>query len=192
MFGRLLFILSIFLGLTLTSLAQTDPYCHVEVVSGSPAFFNFTTVDELNNGKTLYYNTCIRITYTKEPDKWSLRIIASDDYFNGPDKLDAKVIRVKAESVSLNSPGSQPLSGNAKYGVNCQKEALMLLKSPGGQEIANGWVVHDASSVDNLTFYVYIRFMCVPDNWDQATLTNKKAGYYLQNSNVYVVSSYKN
>ncbi len=168
---------------------QGDPYCHVEVVSGSPAFFQFNTVNEMNTGKSLYYSSCLRISYLKEPDKWELKALAESQLFEGNDEIDCQVIKVTVEKVIVNSPSGAPLNHDPKYGLETRYSTNITITNS-ENNICNGWIDHTDRN-DNFSFYVYIKFSIPPGTPEREQLVNKKEGYYLNNVKFYVKSTYQ-
>ncbi|MCQ2251477.1 MAG: hypothetical protein MJZ66_10265 [Bacteroidales bacterium] len=184
-----IFLMLVLLAPSIDAEGQGDPYCHVEVVSGSPAFFQFNTVNEMTTGKSLYYSSCLRISYLKEPDKWELMALAESQLFEGNDEIDCQVIKITVEKVILNSPSAPPLDHDPKYGVEygyCKDRPITNSENP----ICNGWLNHTNRN-DNFSFYVYIKFSITPGTPEREQLVNKKEGYYLNNVKFYVKSTYQ-
>lgn len=178
-----------FLFLTVRCLAQADPDCHVEVLSGSPAFFQFNTVEEMTTGKSLYYSSCIRVNYTREPDKWELKAWAETPFFEGNDNIDCKVIKVTIERVCVNSPSATALSGDPKYGLDNSYGKNFAI-TEGENTICNGWISH-ANPMNVFSFYIYLKISIIPGTSDNERLVDKKEGYYLNHLKFYVKSTYK-
>ncbi|MCQ2253456.1 MAG: hypothetical protein MJZ61_08395 [Bacteroidales bacterium] len=163
---------------------QGDPYCHVEVVSGSPALFQLNTVDELTAGKSLYYSTCLALQFTQEPKEWYLHLRPKSEFFDGaqPNSLSCQVINVKVEQVCLNTPGNVLGAGmRQKYSSSDISSGL----SPVDNTVANGWF-SGGTKVDVFTIYVYLRFEIRPKEYDAAKLVDKPSGYYLNEIDAYV------
>ncbi|MCQ2253408.1 MAG: hypothetical protein MJZ61_08155 [Bacteroidales bacterium] len=61
-----------------------DPFCHLQVISGAPAWFDFNKASDYTAGKTLYYNTVIKVQFNKRPDKIWVYSTAESNTFDGP------------------------------------------------------------------------------------------------------------
>ena len=182
---RSLIICIFFLCLTISSLAQSiDPYCHVEVVSGSPASFVFSSMSDYDAGKTLIYTSTVRAYYFKEPLSWQLCVKSAAPYFDGPGDLGVEVISMQVENLYFNKTEIPQLGANHSW-----TPAGPVRPREGEQPLCTGNISRDFSFGDNQVLDFVIRLTC--RSTASAALGDAPQGYYVSQAIFYMNTSYK-
>lgn len=156
-FYYILFPLFFVLQLTANSSAQgLDPFCHVEVISGAPVWFYFNNASDYASGKTIQYNTVLRISYDKKPDKIIFHTQAVSDVFDGPSTppLDSDNFKVKISDFRYAGPSAGQIFGFVAEDWRVLTTSLT--------NIGRAWIINNTISETNPVFYVYLTFSCSP------------------------------
>lgn len=177
---RILLILFFLMLVRLSAMAQ-DPDCHIEVISGSPAWFYFNSADDYVNGKTLYYNTVVKIHYTKRPKSFDLYIRATGDVFDGSSTLSTSCIQVRAESASY-------LGDYRFLAYNDHNVDRPLVNTEAGTRLMHCFCGRDDLFDDQPTFYINLRFSLRPD--PDYPFSNLSGEIYSHLSNLFVLTYY--
>ncbi|MCQ2253410.1 MAG: hypothetical protein MJZ61_08165 [Bacteroidales bacterium] len=177
---RLLLILLMIICARLSVVAQ-DPFCHIDVVSGSPAWFYFNTASDYANGKTLYYNTVVKIQYTKQPNIFDIYMRAASDRFDGDGVLPVSCVWVKAESATYNNP-------SRNFFVATRNEERPLTNSSDGTFLMHCAFDNLRSPDQQPSFYVNLRFAIRPDA--DYTFSSLSGDIYSLISNLYIITWY--
>lgn len=159
-----------------------DPDCHIEVVSGSPAWFYFNKAEDYENGKVLYYNTVVKIHYSKRPKSFDLFIRATGDRFDGSGTLYTSCIKVIAESASY-------LGDRRFLAYNDNGSERTLENSVAGTKLMHCYCGREDLFDDEPTFYVNLRFILRPD--PNSPFTSLSGDIYSHLSNFFVHTYYE-
>lgn len=162
-----------------------DPYCHVEVVSGSPAIFNLSTLDDITNGKTLTYSSRIRVFFFKAPSKWTFCAKSNALFFDGPSSdLSVQTVKINVEHLYFNKDVDVQPGDFDDYGWNANSYVEL---TENGTELAQGWIKNNQFG-SRYTIDFVVRFSIQPV--DFSMLSDKIAGYYASQACFYVYADY--
>ncbi len=178
-------ILSLLFQLIRVAYSQTiDPYCHVEVVSGSPAMFNLSTIDDITQGKTLAYTSRLRVFFFKAPESWKFCVKSNAENFDGPSAdMSVQNISINVEAVYFGNLSIAPGDFDA-YSWNVKSNIKL---SASGTDLAEGLVKKNQfGSRYQMDFIV--RFSIEPS--DASPLSDKSPGYYASQACFYVQADY--
>ncbi|MCQ2253407.1 MAG: hypothetical protein MJZ61_08150 [Bacteroidales bacterium] len=166
-----------------------DPFCHVEVVSGSPALFSFNTIQDLVQGKTLSYTSMIRVTYFKPPKRWWFCVRSMSDIFDGPSFLANQIVVVDVEDFYFNTIGNSVAAYSDAHWWNVS--GYRRLHNNNDVFLAQGEVFSKNSFPGKQTLYFVVRFKIQADaNYTDLQLTDKLAGYYASQAVFFMKTNY--
>ncbi len=153
----------VFQLITNSSAQSLDPFCHVEVVSGAPVWFYFNNASDYATGKTIQYNTVLKISYNKKPDKIIFYTQAVSDVFDGPSTppLDSDNFKVKISDFRYVGSSAGQIFGFAA------EDWRGLSISP--TNIGRAWISFKNIEENNPVFYIYLTFSCSPKHADAFT-----------------------
>ncbi|MCQ2251478.1 MAG: hypothetical protein MJZ66_10270 [Bacteroidales bacterium] len=152
-----------------------DGNCHIDVFSGSPVLFQFHNVDEMRQGKTLVYNSLVRVFVVKPLKWWKFYAKSISPVFDGPSELNSSIINLEIKQLRMDNdfvigpgdvPGTYTYSPTGKIALNPDKTLL-----------AEGTL--STGIYKNYALYFYIQFSIEPSDSDEKSqLINKNPGYY--------------
>lgn len=191
---RILFLISIIAVLApfIKAYGQpTDPFCHMEVVSGSPVIFNFTTADDYANGKVLHYTTTLRAYFMKSPRYWEFCVRTTDGLFDGPGNLSTNIVSVKLENLYYQNMNTQVSPGN-------NGELSWSILDDVRLSTSDGTLAHCDIKPEKITLnspynapyslFFVVRFKILVT--DDVQIDERTAGYYASQALFYMKSYY--
>jgi len=174
---RFLYILCLIIWLSASGAYSQamDGNCHVYILSGSPALFQFNSMQDLIQGKVLSYQSIVRVYVVNPIKTWQFHVKSISPIFDGPSTLNADIVKIKVTQIAYNSVGdilTGPEPGY--YTFDIKPESAI---DANDMVLATGTV--DKDWYKNYTLYFYVQFSVVPDDANEnSQLTSKTSGYY--------------